>query len=73
MSMLYYIRSMKLILSILIVACFICATCFAIAAEFWLSAWANDVQEVDQQANIHQRNYRMGVYAALGCCYSKSQ
>lgn len=38
---------------------------FAVSANVWLSEWGTD-KPLNDSRDIEQRNYRLGVYGALG-------
>ena len=62
---LQYMKSISIIPLTIIIIAFISWQVFAVSANIWLSIWGNDKPLNGTQAD-EQRNYRLGIYGALG-------
>ncbi|ELU09880.1 hypothetical protein CAPTEDRAFT_178694 [Capitella teleta] len=60
-----YMQSVGLPISFAILAFYFLNTAASVGANFWLSAWSNDIA-VNGTQDMAQRDLRLGVYGALG-------
>ena len=61
-----YMKSIGILISLIIIFLYIVNTTASVFANFWLSAWSNDIKSNSTENDHSQRDMRLGVYGALG-------
>ncbi|OQV11389.1 Multidrug resistance-associated protein 1 [Hypsibius exemplaris] len=62
-----FMRSFTIKLTVIIFLTSTVSTAFSVASNIWLSKWAEDnLTMPDGSLNVGQRDFRLGIYAALG-------
>lgn len=61
-----YFKSISPIPLVIIFVAHIAWQVFAVSGNVWLSEWGNDKPTGDEEKDFKQRDFRLGIYGALG-------